>query len=73
MEIDEEKQYRLHKIERQIKQIKKIYSDHIVILINIDFIGPKEVSRKEKVIPRKRYKKYQTIIQEKEVSKILEK
>ena len=73
MEINEEKQYGLHKTERQIKQIKKIYSDHIVILISIDFIGPKEKSRKEKVIPRKGYKKYQTIIQEKEVSKILEK
>ena len=73
MEIDEEKQYGLYKIERQNKQIKKKYSDHNAILENLDFISPKEVSRKKKVITRKRYKKYQTIIQEKEVRKILEK
>ena len=73
MEIDEEKQYGLYKIERQNKQIKKKYSDHNAILENLDFISPKEVSRKKKVITRKRYKKYQTIIQEKEIRKILEK
>ena len=73
MKIDEEKQYGLYKIERQNKQIKKKYSDHNAILENLDFISPKEVSRKKKVITRKRYKKYQTIIQEKEIRKILEK
>ena len=55
MEIDEEKQYGLYKIERQNKQIKKKYSDHNTILENLDFISPKEVSRKKKVITRKRY------------------
>ena len=64
MEIDEEKQYRLYKIERQSKQIKKTYSDHNAILINIDSVSPKDLSRKRKVITRKKYKKYQTIIQE---------
>ena len=73
MEIDEEKQYRLYKIERQNKQIKKTYSDGNAILMNIDFISPKDVSRKMKVITRKGYKEYQTIIQEKEIRKILEK
>ena len=57
MEIDEEKQYRLYKIECQNKQIKKTYSDHSAIVINIDFVSPKDVSRKKKVITRKRYKK----------------
>ena len=71
MEIDEEKQYRLYKIGCQNKQIKKTYSDHNAILVNIDFISSKDVSRKKKVITRKRQKKYQTIIQEKEISKIL--
>ena len=65
MEIDEEKQYRLYKIERQNEQIKKTYSDHNAILINIDSVSPKDVSRKKKVITRKRYKMYQTLIQEK--------
>ena len=64
MEIDEEKQYGLYKIERQSKQIKKTYFDHNAILINIDSASPKDLSRKRKVITRKRYKKYQTIIQE---------
>ena len=56
MEIDEEKQYGLYKIERQNNQIKKAYSDHNPILINTDFISPKDVSRKKKVITRKGYK-----------------
>ena len=63
MEIDEEKQYGLYKIECQNKQIKKTYFDHNAIdaiVINIDFISPKDVSRKKKVITRKGYKKYQT-------------
>ena len=59
------------KIERQNKQIKKTYSDNNVILINIDFISPKYVSRKKKVITRQGYEKYQTVIQEKDISKML--
>ena len=73
MEIDKEKQYGLYKIKRQNKQMKKTYSDHNAILINIDFISPKDVSRNKKMITRSGYKKYQTIIQRKEISKILEK
>ena len=42
------------------------YSDHNAIVINIDFVSLKDVSRKKKVVTRKGYKKYQTIIQEKE-------
>ena len=42
IEIDEEKQYGLYKIERQNEQIKKTYSDHNTILINLDFISPEE-------------------------------
>ena len=40
IEIDEEKQYGLYKLERQNEQIKKAYSDHNAILINLDFISP---------------------------------
>ena len=50
-EIDEEKQYGLYK--RSNKQMKKTYSDHNTILINLDFIRPKVVSRKKKVITGK--------------------
>ena len=52
MEIDEEKQQEFYKIECQSKQIKKTYSNHNSILINVDFISPKDVSRKKKVITR---------------------
>ena len=67
------KQCGLQKIERENKQIKKRYSDHNAILMNIGFISPEVVSRKKKVMTRKGYKKYQTVIQEKEISKMLEK
>ena len=53
MAIGEEKQYGLYKIERQNKQIKNTYSGHNAILINIDFISPKDVSREKNVITRK--------------------
>ena len=53
VEIDEEKEYKLYKIERQNKQIKKTYSDHNAILINIDFISPKDVPRKKKLLQEK--------------------
>ena len=72
MEIDKQNKYRLYKKERQNKQINKKYSDRNAILINIDFISPQDVSRKKKMITSKGYKKHQTIIQEKEISKILE-
>ena len=48
MEIDEEKQYRFYKIDHQNKQIKKAYSDHNAILINMEFVSPKDISRKIK-------------------------
>ena len=47
------KQYGVYKIKRLNKQIKKTYSDHNAILINIDFISPESVSREKKAITRK--------------------
>ena len=60
MEINEKKQYRVCKQNARINK----YSDHNVILINIDFISSKAVSRIKKVITSKGYNKYQTTIQE---------
>ena len=39
MKVDEEKQYELHKLEKNTatNEDKKIYSDHNSILINLDF------------------------------------
>ena len=44
METFEEKQNGSYKIKRQIKQIKKTNSGHNAVLINIDFISPKDAS-----------------------------
>ena len=44
METVEEKQNGSYKIKRQIKQIKKTNSGHNAVLINIDFISPKDAS-----------------------------
>ena len=45
METVEEKQNGSYKIKRQNKQIKKTYSGHNAVLINIDFISPKDASK----------------------------
>lgn len=41
-------------------------------IVNIHFTSPQNVSWKKEVITRKGYMKYQVIIQEKEISKIIE-
>ena len=56
MKIDEEKQYRLHKLEKNTatNENKKIYSDQNSILINLDFETPNEEQRPKKIITKKR-------------------
>lgn len=51
MEIDEEKQYGIYKLERSKKQKKSKWSQSL--LISTDFISPKNV--KKRVITRKAY------------------
>ena len=51
---------------------KKVYSDHNSILINFDFDTPNE-ERPKKIITKKGYKRYRTIIKEGNVSKLLKK
>ena len=70
MKIDEERQYGLHKLEKNPAANKKIYSDHNSILMNLDFEMPTEEQRPKKII-RKGYKRYRTIIEEENVSKLL--
>ena len=70
MKIDEERQYGLHKLEKNPAANKKIYSDHNSILMNLDFETPTEEQRPKKII-RKGYKRYRTIIEEENVSKLL--
>ena len=55
MKIDEEKQYGLHKLEKNTatNENKKIYSDHNSILINLYFETPTEEQRLKKIITKK--------------------
>ena len=73
MKIDEVKQYGLHKLEKNTatSENKKIYPDHNSILINLDFETPTEEQRPKKIITKKGYKRYRTIIEEENVSKLL--
>ena len=73
MKIDEEKQYGLHKLDKNTATNKnrKIYSDHNSILINLDFDTPIEEERPKKIITKEGYKRYRTIIEEENVSKLL--
>ena len=56
MKIDEEKQYGLHKLEKNAatKENKRIHSDHNSISINLDFETPTEKHRSKKIITKKR-------------------
>ena len=73
MKIDEEKQYGLHKLDKNtaINENRKIYSDHNSILINLDFETPTEEERPKEIITKKGYKRHKTIIEEENVSKLL--
>ena len=49
MKIDEEKEFRIYKVEIQgTKQCRKIYSDHNAIMLNIDLISKIEAKGKKK-------------------------
>ena len=73
MKIDEEKQYGLHKLDKNTatNENRKIYSDHNSILINLDFDTPAEEERSKKIIIKEGYERYRTIIEEENVSKLL--
>ena len=73
MKIDEEKQYGLHKLDKNTatNESRKMYSDHNSILINLDFETPTEEQKPMKIITKKGYKRYRTTIEEENVSKLL--
>ena len=73
MKIDEEKQYGLHELYKNTatNENRKVYSDHNSILINLDFDTPNEEERPNKIITKEGYKRYRTIIEEENVSKLL--
>ena len=54
MKIDEEKEFRIYKVEIQgTKQCRKIYSDHNAIMLNIDLISKIEAKGKKKPLQEK--------------------
>ena len=69
MKVDDEKQYGLHKLDKNTatNENRKIYSDHKSILINLDFETPTKEQRTKK-ITEKGYKRYRTIIEEENVN-----
>ena len=73
MKIDKAKQYGLYKLERNTatNENKRVYSDHNSILISLDYETPTEEKRPKKIITKKRYKRYRTIIEEENVSQLL--
>ena len=73
IKIDEEKKYGLHKLDKNTATNKnrKTYSDHNSILISLYFEVPTEEQRPKKIIAKKGYKRYRTIIEEENVSKLL--
>ena len=59
------------KIQQPIKIERYIYSDHNSILIHLYIETPTEEQRPKKIITKKGYKRYRTIIAEENVSKLL--
>ena len=55
MKINEEKQYGLHRLDKNTatNENRKIYSDHNSILINLDFETPTEEQRPKKIIKKR--------------------
>ena len=54
MKIDEEKEFRIYKVEIQgTKQCRKIYADHNAIMLNIDLISKIEAKGKKKPLQEK--------------------
>ena len=68
--IDQNKEYATFKMQRKESGDIKIYSDHNVIILKVDFMMQKE--KRKKVITRKGYKEYQQILWHKKINKIIQ-
>ena len=69
--IDEEKDYATFRIDKNGKAEKKVYSDHNVIMIKLDFVTDPQQEQRKKIITNKGYKEYKKELQEKEISEIV--
>ena len=62
LQIDQNKEYATFLTERkQSRDIKKIYSDHKVIILKVDFMTEMQ-NEKNKIIITKGYKEYEQIL-----------
>ena len=72
MYINQNKVYGTFKIERKESgDIKKIYSDHNVLILKVDFMIEMQKEIRKKIITTKGYKEYQQILQHNKISKIM--
>ena len=67
MIIDENKEYATYRTERQQDQVRKTYSDQNVILLEIDYITKLDSCKQTN------FKEYNNILQQENVSKIIQK
>ena len=72
MIINENKEHATYRTERQQDQVGKVYSDHNVILLEIDYITKLESSKQINFITNKAYKEYNNILRQENVSKIIQ-
>ena len=73
MYINQNKEYATFKIERKESgDIKKIYSDHNVIILKEDFMTEMQKEKRKKIITTKGYKEYQQVLQHNKISKIMQ-
>ena len=73
MYIDQNQEYATFKIERKESgDIKKIYSDHNVIILKEDFMTEMQKEKRKKIITTKGYKEYQEVLQHNKISKIMQ-
>ena len=70
--FDENKEYATYRTECQQHQVRIIYSDHNVILLEIDYITKLESSKQINFITNKGYKECKNILRQENLTKILQ-
>ena len=70
--IDEEKEYPVYRSDQANGETKLMYSDHNTIVMNMNWVVHKQATEKEMVSTKKGYATFRDILEEEEVSKLLE-
>ena len=72
MQIDEDEQYGLYRVEKQNGEESRVYSDHHAILVNMNLNINEGTRKKKKFITQKGYQKYHIGVKTGKISQILE-